>query len=369
LGEAAGFLQAHAAPLRASCRGNLIEIKLDDYKNQFGVVFTGKVTAPKEGEYRFFLACDDGARLLVNGKKVVEHDGIHASTEIRNGKVKLAAGEHEVRVEYFQAAGGAELFAAWQGADFAITPLSKWMHPDWKEGAAKKEDYTPIVLNAQAEPVIYRNFISGAGNRAIGVGYPGGLNIAWSAESMNVALMWRGAFFDAGRHWRDRGGGHQPPLGFDVVRVTGEGAAPFAVMASPDGEWPKAAKNERAEGYKWLGYVLDAQRFPTFHYEWNGVKVSDRFDVEPGAALGEGKLIRTIRTEGKLPENALFRAAAGNRIEVANGGFKVQIGDHPLHLVVEGGTVAGKNLVVPARSEMKIIYSWPNSHAHHAHAH
>ena len=42
---------------------NLVQLKLDDYKNQFGLVFTGKIEAPKDAEYTFELASDDGGRI------------------------------------------------------------------------------------------------------------------------------------------------------------------------------------------------------------------------------------------------------------------------------------------------------------------
>lgn len=61
------------------------------------------------------------------------------------------------------------------------------------------------------EPIIYRNFIEGAGARAIGVGYPEKVNLAFDANSLRVAMIWQGAFIDAARHWRDRGVGYQPP--------------------------------------------------------------------------------------------------------------------------------------------------------------
>ena len=104
---------------------NLIEVKLDDYKNEFGVVFTGRLDAPKTGNYRFYLASDDGARLLIDGKEVLNNDGIHPASTIKEGATKLEKGSHEYRLEYFQAAGNIELYAAWKGADFQITPLSK----------------------------------------------------------------------------------------------------------------------------------------------------------------------------------------------------------------------------------------------------
>lgn len=365
-------------PFREGELDGLVEIKLDDYKNQFGVVYTGKLKAPKDSEYTFAIAGDDGVRLLIDGKKVAEHDGIHPASDIKEGKVKLTAGEHDFRLEYFQGTGEAELYAAWSGANFGLTPLSKWVHPNAKSaGAKKKADAPPpIPLVVGAEPVIYRNFITGAGNRGIGVGYPGGFNIAWNAEQMNVALVWRGAFMDAGKHWTNRGGGAQAPLGFDVFRPAGELAQPFAILASTSGEWPKSDPKQRAEGFAWKGYTLDAKRFPTFLYEWNGVKVADRFDVQGNALGSEGKLVRTLKLTGKIPANAFFRAATGASIQPADGGFIVNNGvfaldgrqfEDTFRIVADGAQVAGQNLLIPARSEIKITYSWPTSHAHHAH--
>jgi hypothetical protein len=65
----------------------------------YGIVFEGKIDAPKAGEYTFEMASDDGARILIDGKKVVEHDGLHGQ-ELRKGKVELKEGQHTIRVEY-----------------------------------------------------------------------------------------------------------------------------------------------------------------------------------------------------------------------------------------------------------------------------
>jgi len=354
---------------------NLVQLKFDDYKNQFGVVYTGKISAPKEGEYTFAVAGDDGVRLSIDGKKVVDHDGIHPSEEIKEGKAKLKAGEHDFRLEYFQATGESQLYAAWRGSDFATTPLSKWVHPKWRAGAlAKKRDENatgmPIVV--ENEPVVYRNFITSVGNRGIAVGYPGGVNIAWSAEQMNLALIWRGAFIDAARHWRDRGGGTQPPLGYDVLRLSPEAVPPFAILAGGASEWPKLSKGERAEGYVWRGYNLDAKRFPTFQYEWNGVKVAERFEVEAG------KLVRTLKLSGTIPAGAHCLVATSGKIQPAGKEFAVEGGsfgidgsnfENRFNVAVDGAQIAGRDLLVPARPEIKITYSWPHTHAQHAHAH
>jgi len=358
---------------------NLVQLKFDDYKNQFGVVYSGKLTAPKDGDYTFSIAGDDGERLLIDGKKVLEHDGIHASSEIREAKVKLKAGEHDFRLEYFQSSGEAELYVGWRGDGFVNTPLSQWVHPNANASstAKKKDPNSGMPLVVGKEPLIYRNFISGAGNRGIAVGYPGGINLAWSAERMDVALLWRGAFIDAARHWNDRGGGHQPPLGYDVVRPVGESGSPFAVLPAPEAEWPKVDKKERAAGFQWKGYTLDAARIPTFSYEWNGVKITDRFDVEGTAASGQ-KVVRTLALAGAIPENAVFRVATGNSIEAQGAGFVVDAGrfgfdgrdfENKFSVSAEGAKLVGKQLHLPARASIKVTYSWLHNHAQHAHAH
>lgn len=340
---------------------NLIDIKLDDYKNEFGVVFTGKLHAPRKGSYRFYISGDDGVRLLVDGKKVVEYDGIHPAGDIKEGSTQLEAGDHELRYEYFQSGGEIFTFAAWKGSNFDITPLSRWMPKGWEKGAKakQKKEFDPIPLVVKDEPVIYRNFIQGAGNRGIGVGYPGGINIAWSAESMNLAEFWRGAFMDAARHWNSRGGGHEKPLGYDVVQPTGEVTPAFFVTEKPDAEWPVWDKTKRYEGFAWKGYSLDAKRSPTFRYTWNGAEVEESYAASGDGNKPEGKatLVRTIKVSGKVPANAWFRVATG-QIESKDGSFVLK-GVTPARIQVAGAQIAGKNLVVPAKAgSMTITYQW-----------
>jgi len=356
---------------------NLIQLKFDDYKNQYGVVYSGKITAPKNADYFFLLSSDDGGRISIDGKKVVEYDGIHPSSDIKEGKVSLTAGEHDFTLEYFQQAGNADLFAAWRSADFAVTPLSKWLHPNWKGGqnAKKKIEYAGLPLAVGEEPILYRNFITGAGNRGIGVGYPGQANIAWSAEAMNLVLIWRGAFIDAARHWRDRGGGFQAPLGFDVVRLAPDLALPFATAQEAQSAWPKVEAGGFAEGYQWKGYRLDPKQYPTFMYRWGKVDVTDRFEVEGDAVAGGGKLIRTIKLTGEIPADAIYHLATGAKIEPANGGFLVDGGrfdqegrgfENKILINADGAKVIGQYLVVPARSEIRVAYTWPETHVHAA---
>jgi len=370
-------LQPHR---EGAVKDNLVQLKLDDYKNQFGLVFTGKIEAPVAGDYTFLVASDDGGRILIDGKKVADADGIHPANDVHEGRIHLFKGAHDFRLEYFQAAGGSELYAAWRGPGSVLTPLSKTLHPAWQSGAKPKkgDETTGLPLIVGAEPIIYRNFIAGGGNRGIAVGYPGSASIVWNAEYFGPVIAWRGAFIDAARHWTGRGGGFQLPLGFDVIRPAGENALPFAINPAPDASWPAVAKGERADEYTWKGYELDARGYPTFHYEWKGLKISERFSVDGDAFAGAGRLVRVLKIEGQIPAGAMLRLATGSQIHPADGAFHVT-GDaltlegHPFdntfQVTAAGALIAGRNLVLPLRPEITVSYSWPNAHAQHAAAH
>jgi hypothetical protein len=362
-------------PLReGKVEDNLVQLQFDDYKNQYGLVFTGKLKA-ESGEYTFFIASNDGARLFVDGQRVVVDDGIHAA-RIREGKIRLKSGEHTVRLEYFQADEQAELYLGWRGEDFETTALSKWTPPNWKTAASqKKEDFVGMPLQPKDAPIIYRNFIDGAGNRSIGVGFPGGLHFAWSAETMNLALAWRGAFMDAARHWKNRGGGYQPPAGFDVVRPT-DLVPPMAVLSGAETAWPSFTPDQTPEGYRWKGYELDDEGVPAFRYTWNGADVEDRIEARGSFKEHGAHLLRTIRISGQVPDKAFLLLARTGSVQMGAHGFLVK-GDtvqlpsgnfeNKFQVQAEGATVRGNLLVVPARAEIRVIYSWPATHAAHAH--
>ncbi|MCX6856167.1 MAG: hypothetical protein NTV80_14820, partial [Verrucomicrobia bacterium] len=294
-------------------------------------------------------------------RMVVEYDGIHPSGTVKDGSIQLEAGDHELRYEYFQGGGEIAVFAAWKGANFDITPLSAWQPESIKKaGKAKKQvDFPPIPLAVAEEPVIYRNFIQGAGNRSIGVGYPGGINIAWSAESMNLALIWKGAFIDASKHWNSRGGGHQPPLGYDVLQPTGEVTPAFFVSEKPDASWPTWDKAKRYEGFAWKGYTLDARRSPTFRYTWQGLQIEESFTVSGDGNKPDGKatLVRQVKIDGTPPANAWYRLGTGS-FESKEGGF-VTKGVKAFSISAEGAQMVGQNLVIPAKSgTLTITYQW-----------
>jgi len=99
------------------------DISLANREDNFGIQFEGKIKIPKDGSYEFILASDDGSLLYIDGKKIVDNDGLHGKVR-KTGKVELKAGMHTIRVDYFEGAVIAELYVGWKGPGFTETPLS-----------------------------------------------------------------------------------------------------------------------------------------------------------------------------------------------------------------------------------------------------
>jgi putative membrane-bound dehydrogenase-like protein len=80
----------------------------------FAVVWSGVVRVAGEGKRTFAVESNDGSRLFVDGKKVVENGGRHGMVE-KSGEVELTAGDHALRLEFFQSTGGKGCRLFWDG--------------------------------------------------------------------------------------------------------------------------------------------------------------------------------------------------------------------------------------------------------------
>jgi hypothetical protein len=67
----------------------------------FAIDYSGRFWIEKPGLYRFELMSDDGSRLYIDDRVVVNNDGIH-TPETRIAALTLDGGIHRIRVSYFQ---------------------------------------------------------------------------------------------------------------------------------------------------------------------------------------------------------------------------------------------------------------------------
>ena len=108
---------------------NIISNSLKQRPEKFVLVFDGYIKIVKDGFYTFFTDSDDGSKLFINDKEVVDNDGNHGNTE-KHGKVALKKGFHKIKVLYFDGAGNNSLNVSMQadGGAKAIIPEGVLFH-------------------------------------------------------------------------------------------------------------------------------------------------------------------------------------------------------------------------------------------------
>ncbi len=82
-------------------------------RTNFSVRWTGTLTAPVTGRYTLALTGDDGYRLFLDGKMLVDH-WFEGGASTQSVEASLEAGRvYSLRIEYFQAGGDASLRLNW----------------------------------------------------------------------------------------------------------------------------------------------------------------------------------------------------------------------------------------------------------------
>ena len=160
------------------------------------------------------------------------------------------------------------------------------------EGEGVPEGYREsdgkFELVPKDRPIIQRAFFEKASGKAILVGFPGEIHLAFNGETGAPALIWKGRFFNAYETWFLRKAEFQKPLSDE-----------FAVFESPE-------KQSRFRGYE-----TDSQGNPIFHLVHNGTSYTEHYEVK------DGKLWRTITLgEGDAP--AFYHPKEIEREDVVN---------------------------------------------------
>ncbi|MEN9404392.1 MAG: hypothetical protein RL091_3095 [Verrucomicrobiota bacterium] len=94
-----------------------------------GVLFTGCLQIPAEGEYTFYLTTDTGAELRLHEATVIDADFGYAGGTEKRATIKLAAGLHPVRLSYLhRKSAPAQLRIEWSGPGLPRQPIpdSAW---------------------------------------------------------------------------------------------------------------------------------------------------------------------------------------------------------------------------------------------------
>ena len=303
----------------------VIDVAQSGQKDAFAMVWTAQFDAPADGKYNFVFDCDDFGALYIGGERIAEIKGIGpVGGRRKEVPVILKKGLTPFRLEYVEFAGQEVVVLGYKGPkDKDIQWLSKT-----KAKAVKEKVFIPIEAK-DGVAAIYRNFIDKTTPRAIGIGFPNGLNIAYSADNLAAELIWTGKFMDGGHHWTDRGAGNEPPAGTNVIKLSDgqavalAGAAGAVVRfdrAKEEKEWKFSPVNLAAE---FKGYDLDKAGNPTFRSAGEGVALSDAW--VPSAGGAKPALTRTLKATGDRPlvitlaRDLAVTAPADGAVELAGG--------------------------------------------------
>ncbi|WP_050989668.1 alkaline phosphatase family protein [Galbibacter orientalis] len=112
--------------------GNTYEITSEEIKEKIkentAVIYTAIIDIKKAANYTFYTRSDDGSKLWIDNELVVANDGDHGVLE-KSGTVKLNAGEHAIKVAWFNGGGDG------------------WLDVYYKDGKSPKQLVSTELLN------------------------------------------------------------------------------------------------------------------------------------------------------------------------------------------------------------------------------
>lgn len=120
-------------------------------KDSFYVRWSGLIEAPVSGQYTLSTESDDGSRVFVDGKQIVDNHGLHGMEE-EEGEIHLNAGVHRIKIEFIQDKGAKGCILRWKlpGGAPAVVPVDALMH--WKR--EEQRTVTTAVATDPPPPLI-----------------------------------------------------------------------------------------------------------------------------------------------------------------------------------------------------------------------
>ena len=316
----------------------LVSLQDATRKDGFAMLWEGQFEATKAGTYQFLIDADDAANLIIAGKTIAAISGTGPMDGSRKKivKTKLTQGLHPFRLEYLEVLGQEGITLGWKGPGIK----------DWKWLAAPTDSniYTRqaiLIAPTAGRPAIYRNFITGTTARAIGFGFEGGVNFAYSADHLAPELVWTGDFMDGSHHWTDRGVGNEAPAGENVFKLNQSRALPSHA--------------------RFRGYQLDPAGNPTFKISIQRQILSDSWKAgsQPSPSGPQATLIRKLSLAGDGPALEILLSDQCAAVSVSaqehslNG--KIFIQSEKFHPQARDGKTF---ITIPAGQSATLTYRW-----------
>ena len=221
----------------------------------------------------------------------------------------------------------------------------------------------PIELLATDEAVMLRRSYQGIGKRGIGVGYPGQVNLAFDAEQMRVAMVWRGKFADPAGVWMSQGHGTVRPLSREQIRFA-------AGPELDDATNPWVVDDGRPPNHQFKGYVLDDLRRPAFLYRFEDVDVEDYSIDVRDSETGKFLIRRNLTFSSPRSRSGLvFRVRTKDVMTTGNDGsfqfgkaLRIRVGSRAENAQIvqldDGSELRIPMDLEPGKSKLVLEYEW-----------
>jgi hypothetical protein len=128
--------------------------------DHFSVRWTGQVQASDSALYTFYTHSDDGVRLMVDGRTLI-NDWTNHSAKDDSGTISLVAGQkYIIEMDYYENTGSAVAQLSWSHPGLArqIIPTSQlYANPDWFSSHLSNSQVASLVRTLDADGSINRN--------------------------------------------------------------------------------------------------------------------------------------------------------------------------------------------------------------------
>ncbi len=111
--------------LRPKAVGKIFQFGLDRIdipKYNFALQYNSFIQIDKDGKYTFYISSNDGSKLYINNKLLVDNDGEHGPKQL-GSTIYLNKGRHAIRAEYFQSGGSKTLLLYYSSDEISFQPI------------------------------------------------------------------------------------------------------------------------------------------------------------------------------------------------------------------------------------------------------
>jgi Domain of Unknown Function (DUF1080)/PA14 domain len=342
------FAQLAAKELTRKGSAEALDYRLADLSDKFALRFTGELEVPTTDTYTFMAYLTGNYELWLDGQKFSPDKSwsyLYGSPAVM--QVPLTAGRHPFK---FQLA---------KQDSWAPTGLALFVQkPNTRPLALHAPSSLPplpqpglIELPVAREPELLRSFLAWGGRKkthCLSVSDPAGVHYSYDLDQATLLQVWKGRFLNLNEMWFERGEPQTAePLGARLVLA---GTPPLAPADSPT--LPDSISTQTLV---YQGYTLDAQRYPTFRYAYEGQTLTDQ--VTPSAQTKGLK--RTLKlNNGPTGKKLVFRVAEGVAIDEISPGL---YGVNQQQYFVQVPAGQGITLNVKSQNGKKILVAESNN--------